>query len=273
MKYEAKNDSRQWVASHISDKMLRLHTSVLPGWRGRGEWGRGGIFQSTEQLKINRAKQPWPKHVYKPPRAKTEMHFWLLSQTCSFDPPPFPPPLEKSTQTPRSVTSLLVVLLDRSVVRLVGWFRVALAGVGQVHDAKCLHAHVADALMRGRDANAIGRLTLEVLEARSVPTDGGSRCSEQCNYRVEETDDSWRWGLNDANRQTGSFHVTVDKIRIINSSIISSSIFILVFLILFFVLLLLRCLLLLLCQCYYGHYFYFQYCCCRYCCVFLLLFM
>eukprot|EP00903_Cladosiphon_okamuranus_P016122 g14878.t1 len=64
---------------------------------------------------------------------------------------------------------------------------------GKVRDAKCLHAHVADALMRGRDANAIGRSTLELLEARGVRTDGGDRCSEQCNYRVEETADSWRY--------------------------------------------------------------------------------
>ncbi|CAM9310543.1 unnamed protein product, partial [Hapterophycus canaliculatus] len=64
---------------------------------------------------------------------------------------------------------------------------------GKVRDAKCLHAHVADALMRGRGANAIGRATLELLEARGLRTDGGDRCSEQCNYRVEETADSWRY--------------------------------------------------------------------------------
>ncbi|CAN0137123.1 unnamed protein product [Pylaiella littoralis] len=64
---------------------------------------------------------------------------------------------------------------------------------GKVRDAKCLHAHTADALMRGRDANAIGRATLELLEARGVRTDGGDQCSEQCNYRVEETADSWRY--------------------------------------------------------------------------------
>lgn len=63
---------------------------------------------------------------------------------------------------------------------------------GQVRDAKCLHAHVADALMRGRGANAIGRATLELLEARGVPVDGGDRCNEQCNYGEEETAESWR---------------------------------------------------------------------------------
>lgn len=62
----------------------------------------------------------------------------------------------------------------------------------QVRDAKCLHAHVADALMRGRGANAIGRDTLELLEARGVPTGGRDRCQEQCNFRVEETAESWR---------------------------------------------------------------------------------
>lgn len=71
-------------------------------------------------------------------------------------------------------------------------WRSCACNVLQVRDAKCLHAHVADALMRGRDANAIGRSTLELLEARGVRTDGGDRCSEQCNYRVEETAESWR---------------------------------------------------------------------------------
>ena len=61
-----------------------------------------------------------------------------------------------------------------------------------MRDAKCLHAHVADALMRGRGANAIGRQTLELLEARGVQTDGGDRCREQCDYRKEETVDGWR---------------------------------------------------------------------------------
>lgn len=62
----------------------------------------------------------------------------------------------------------------------------------QVRDAKCLHAHVADALMRGRGANAIGRATLDLLESRGVNTSGGDRCFEQCDYTAEETKDSWR---------------------------------------------------------------------------------
>lgn len=62
----------------------------------------------------------------------------------------------------------------------------------QVRNAKCLHAHVADVLMRGSGANEIGRATLELLEKRGVAISGGERCSEQCNYRVEETPDSWR---------------------------------------------------------------------------------
>lgn len=62
----------------------------------------------------------------------------------------------------------------------------------QVRDAKCLHAHVADALMRGREANAIGRMTLEFLEGRGVASTGCDRCREQCDYRVEETAESWR---------------------------------------------------------------------------------
>lgn len=80
----------------------------------------------------------------------------------------------------------VVVLVPLCLLRALA------CAIMQVRDAKCLHAHVADALMRGRGANAIGRSTLELLEERGVRTDGGDRCSEQCNYRVDETADSWR---------------------------------------------------------------------------------
>lgn len=62
----------------------------------------------------------------------------------------------------------------------------------KVRDAKCLHAHVADALMRGREANAIGSSTLDLLEARGVGSSGCDRCREQCDYNMEETEDTWR---------------------------------------------------------------------------------
>lgn len=64
--------------------------------------------------------------------------------------------------------------------------------LSQVRDAKCLHAHVADALMRGREKNAIGKQTLGLLALRGMQTDGGDRCREQCDFRVAETADSWR---------------------------------------------------------------------------------
>ncbi|CAM9767877.1 unnamed protein product [Discosporangium mesarthrocarpum] len=68
----------------------------------------------------------------------------------------------------------------------------------KVRDAKCLHAHVADALMRGRKRNAIGRATLELLERRLGGEGGGGVegnevCCQQCDSTREETESSWRY--------------------------------------------------------------------------------
>ena len=45
---------------------------------------------------------------------------------------------------------------------------------------KCLHAHVGDALVRGRAANAIGHVVLEKLARDGVETDGNSECWRAC---------------------------------------------------------------------------------------------
>ncbi|CAM9158528.1 unnamed protein product [Choristocarpus tenellus] len=66
----------------------------------------------------------------------------------------------------------------------------------KVRDAKCLHAHVADALMRGRGKNAIGRATLELLEQRAGGEEGSmgnGLCNQQCDVNLEETESSWRY--------------------------------------------------------------------------------
>ena len=45
---------------------------------------------------------------------------------------------------------------------------------------KCLHAHVGDALVRGRAANAIGHVVLEKLERDGLETDGTAECWRAC---------------------------------------------------------------------------------------------
>ena len=45
---------------------------------------------------------------------------------------------------------------------------------------KCLHAHVGDALVRGRAANAIGHVVLEKLARDGVETNGNAECWRAC---------------------------------------------------------------------------------------------
>ena len=45
---------------------------------------------------------------------------------------------------------------------------------------KCLHAHVGDALVRGRAVNAIGHVVLEKLERDGVETNGTAECWRAC---------------------------------------------------------------------------------------------
>ena len=44
----------------------------------------------------------------------------------------------------------------------------------QVDDIKCIHAHVADTLLRGPECNAIGALALDLLERKGVDPRGCS---------------------------------------------------------------------------------------------------
>jgi len=57
-----------------------------------------------------------------------------------------------------------------------------------VDDVKCLHAHTADFLLRGR--NAVGEETLRRL---GVDPAGGDDCWQQCDYRVPMDDNSWQY--------------------------------------------------------------------------------
>ena len=53
-------------------------------------------------------------------------------------------------------------------------------GGGRGNGVKCLHAHVGDALVRGRAANAIGHVVLEKLERDGVETNGTVECWRAC---------------------------------------------------------------------------------------------
>ena len=45
---------------------------------------------------------------------------------------------------------------------------------------KCLHAQIADALVRGRGKNAVGALALDALVERGVAVDGTETCWRRC---------------------------------------------------------------------------------------------
>ena len=64
----------------------------------------------------------------------------------------------------------------------------------KLDDVKCLHAQLADYLLRGYDEQSVGadvRRRLE--EERGVSLGGCGNCQEQCNWAEEETDDTWRY--------------------------------------------------------------------------------
>ena len=64
----------------------------------------------------------------------------------------------------------------------------------KLDDVKCLHAQLADYLLRGCDEQSVGaevRRRLE--EERGVSMGGCDNCQEQCNWAEEETDDTWRY--------------------------------------------------------------------------------
>jgi len=53
---------------------------------------------------------------------------------------------------------------------------------------KCLHAQIADALVRGRGKNAVGALALDALVERGVSVDGTETCWRRCApKKAEET--------------------------------------------------------------------------------------
>jgi len=69
---------------------------------------------------------------------------------------------------------------------------------GRVRDVKCLHAHTADELLRGK--NDIGRMALEGLRERGVDPTGCDACQQQCNLQLDKGDAGW-WYMPAKNKQ------------------------------------------------------------------------
>lgn len=58
-------------------------------------------------------------------------------------------------------------------------------------DVKCLHAHVADELLR-RGQNPIGQQALKDIEDQGIPTDGTDQCCDNCNVHLPLEEARWR---------------------------------------------------------------------------------
>ena len=64
----------------------------------------------------------------------------------------------------------------------------------KLDDVKCLHAQLADYILRGYNEQSVGaevRTALE--EERGVSLGGCSNCHEQCDWRTPETETSWKY--------------------------------------------------------------------------------
>lgn len=61
----------------------------------------------------------------------------------------------------------------------------------KIDDVKCLHAHIADTLIRGENCNKIGSLALMKLEEQGIDVRGCDKCYQQCDSSHVRTDDSY----------------------------------------------------------------------------------
>jgi hypothetical protein len=68
---------------------------------------------------------------------------------------------------------------------------------GKVHDVKCLHAHLADHLVRGR--NVIGEHVQSKLLAKGISLDGNSECWQQCDRKCDAKQAGW-WYMPSKNK-------------------------------------------------------------------------
>lgn len=66
-------------------------------------------------------------------------------------------------------------------------------------DAKCLHAHTADYLLRDGD-NLIGKYVIEVLASKGIDSTGCVDCWQQCDKGVDKDSASW-WYMSVKNKE------------------------------------------------------------------------
>ena len=71
----------------------------------------------------------------------------------------------------------------------------------RLDDIKCVHAQVADFLLRGRHENKIGALCVDILEKeRDVDINGCTNCKQQCDLNVRKEEANW-WYMPAKNKQ------------------------------------------------------------------------
>ena len=63
--------------------------------------------------------------------------------------------------------------------------------LNKIDDVKCLHAHIADTILRGDSCNKIGSMALKKLEENGVDIRGCDNCHQQCDLSHVRTDDSY----------------------------------------------------------------------------------
>ena len=76
--------------------------------------------------------------------------------------------------------------------------------------AKCLHAHTADHLIRG--GNALGEAALDTLRTQGVDPSGCDTCWQQCDRTFTPTEDSW-WYVPQKNKQRLATAKTARKLH------------------------------------------------------------
>lgn len=71
----------------------------------------------------------------------------------------------------------------------------------KINDVKCLHAHVADRLLRGKGSNLIGEITLNELQKKhQVDPRGCSNCNQQCDVSINPSESTY-WYTPNKNKQ------------------------------------------------------------------------
>ena len=71
----------------------------------------------------------------------------------------------------------------------------------RLDDIKCVHAQVADYLLRGRKENMIGTMCVDMLqEERGVDVNGCTNCKQQCDLNVPKEEANW-WYMPAKNKQ------------------------------------------------------------------------